>query len=368
MTTLGKSASNPERKDYCFAKIEEAGQHLLGVINDILDMSKIEANKLELSSAEFSFEKMLRRAVNVISFRIDEKQQTLNVHIGDDVPKTLIGDDHRLAQVIVNLLGNANKFTPEHGSISLDARLLGDNDGVCTVQITVKDSGIGISGEQQEKLFSAFQQAELNTTRKYGGTGWGLAISKQIVELMGGEIWVESELGNGSVFSFTINLKRGSDKGDWRQDEASDHDVSGLFAGKCILLAEDMEINQEIVMALLENTGLEIDCAGNGVEAVHMFAENPEKYNMIFMDVQMPEMDGYEATRRIRAFEAGMGNKGSSERPQGIPIIAMTANVFRDDIERCLKAGMNGHVGKPIDINEVLNILRVYLSVSKTKS
>jgi CheY-like chemotaxis protein len=294
------------------------------------------------------------------------------VHIGSDIPKTLIGDDQRLAQVIVNLLGNANKFTPEHGSISLDARLLGEYDGVCAVEIVVKDSGIGISAEQQEKLFSAFHQAELNTTRKYGGTGLGLAISKQIVELMGGRIWVESDLDKGSVFSFTINLRRGTDKGDWRQDEADHHDISGLFAGKHILLAEDVEINQEIVMALLEDTGIEIDCARNGAEAVRMFNEAPEKYDMIFMDVQMPEMDGYEATRRIRAFETEMRNKEIvefpketpkllSERPKGVPIIAMTANVFRDDIEHCLEAGMNGHVGKPIDINEVLDILRTYL-------
>jgi signal transduction histidine kinase len=362
MTTLGKSASNPERKDYCFEKIEEAGRHLLGVINDILDMSKIEANKLEFSSVEFSFEKMLRRAINVISFRIDEKRQVLKVNIGSDVPKILIGDDQRLAQVIVNLLGNANKFTPKQGSINLDVCLLGENDGVCTIQIAVQDTGIGISAEQQEKLFSAFHQAELNTTRKYGGTGLGLAISKQIIELMGGEIWVESDLGKGSTFTFTINLKRGADRVDWQQDDAARHDFSGLFIGKHILLIEDVEINQEIVIALLADTGIEIDCAGNGAEAVRMFNENPEKYDMIFMDVQMPEMDGYEATRCIRAIEADLRNKELlSERPKGVPIIAMTANVFRDDIEHCLKAGMNGHIGKPIDINEVFDILHTYL-------
>ncbi|MDR0302481.1 MAG: response regulator [Treponema sp.] len=366
MTTIGKSASNPERKDYCFEKIEEAGRHLLGVINDILDMSKIEANKLELTSAEFNFEKMFRRAVSVVSFRIEEKQQTLKVYIGNSVPKALIGDDQRLAQVIVNLLGNANKFTPEHGSISLEAGLLGENDGICTIQIAINDTGIGISAEQQEKLFSAFHQAEPDTTRKYGGTGLGLAISKQIVELMGGNIWVESELGKGSTFTFTINLKPGENKAEWRQDGDVKKDFSGLFAGKHILLAEDVEINQEIVIELLEDTGVEIDCAGNGVQAVSMFTETPEKYDIIFMDVQMPEMDGYEATQRIRAFEAELrsaGNSGSNDRDlrKQIPIIAMTANVFHDDIEHCLKVGMNAHIGKPIDINEVLDILRTYL-------
>ncbi|MDR0316737.1 MAG: response regulator [Treponema sp.] len=487
MTTLGQSAADAERKDYCFSKIQNASTHLLGVINDILDMSKIESGKFELSPVEFNFEKMLQRAVDVMSFRVDEKQQKFTVHIDKAIPGNLIGDDQRLDQVITNLLGNAVKFTPENGSISLDAKFLGKENGLCTIQIAVSDTGIGISPEQQQRLFNSFQQAETSTTRKFGGTGLGLAISKSIVELMGGTIWVQSDVEKGSKFTFTIQAKEAAGKKqrlltrsinwgnlrilavdddpdiltyfkeimqeydvycdtaisgeealksveqngaynvyfvDWKmpgmdgmqlagelkartsvsgnpvvimisaaqwsvieeeakkmgvdkflskplfpssivdvindclgleqiQEEEVKPDTVNLFAGRHILLAEDVEINREIVIALLEPTQLGIDCAENGVDAVRKFRESPQKYDMIFMDVQMPEMDGYEATRRIRALDV----------PQAatIPIIAMTANVFREDVEKCLEAGMNGHVGKPLDFDDVITVLRTYL-------
>ena len=486
MTAIGKNASDTERKNYCFTKIEDASNHLLGVINDILDMSKIEANKLELSPVEFDFEKILQRAVNVVNFRVEEKKQKLTVYIDKAIPKIIIGDDQRLAQVITNLLGNANKFTPEQGSISLAARLIGEEHELYTIQISVSDTGIGISPEQQEKLFQSFQQAESGTTRRYGGTGLGLAISKNIVEMMSGRIWVESEPGKGSSFIFTIQVKRGSKikpdtlslavdwkdvhilavdddpdvltyfeeiiKGlglscdiansgkealellekngpyhlyfvDWKMPningiqmahelktrssadtivimisafewdmiaedakkagvdkflskplfpssiadvineclgvdkkkmEEAQTDITGLFAGRYMLLAEDMEINREVIIALLEPTQISIDYAENGLEAVHIFSETPEKYDMIFMDVQMPVMDGYEATRSIRAL--------NFPQAKSIPIIAMTANVFREDIERCIEAGMNSHIGKPVDFNKVIEKLREYLS------
>jgi len=496
MTAIGEAAVDTERKDYCFRKIEDASKHLLGVINDILDMSKIEANKLELSPAEFNFEKMLQRVVNVMGFRVDQKQQKLSVYIDLAMPQNMVGDDQRLAQVITNLLGNAVKFTPEKGSIGLDTRLLGEENGVCTVQIAVTDTGIGISAEQQAKLFRSFQQAEASTTRKFGGTGLGLAISKNIVEMMGGKIWIQSEPGKGSTFSFTVQMKRGTDKPqeflpgsvnwdtvrilavdddpdvltyfreiirgfglscdialsgqdalklieqngayhiyfvDWKMPgmdgiqlanelklqtsekcivimisavewntiaerakkagvdkflskplfpsviadvikdslgmerktpEKEQANIAGIFAGRCILLAEDVEINREIVLALLEPTLLKIDCAGNGVEAVKKFSEAPDKYDMIFMDLQMPEMDGYEATRHIRALEAERKAK-SQEIPgnafRAVPIVAMTANVFKEDIEGCLEAGMNSHVGKPLDMNEILDKMRFYM-------
>ena len=485
MTTIGKSASDSERKDYCLMKIEDASNHLLGVINDILDMSKIEANKFELSSEEFDFEKLFQRVVNVVNFRVDEKGQKLKVHIDRAIPVNLIGDNQRLAQVITNLMGNAVKFTPAEGSISLDARFMGEENGECTIQIAVTDTGIGISEEQQEKIFESFHQAESSTTRKFGGTGLGLAISKSIVEMMGGKIWIQSEIGKGSTFAFTVRMKRGTGRKqgllasdinwgnvrvmavdddpdilkyfkeiaqgfgincdtaisgtealtlverngsyhiyfvDWkmpgmdgiqlaselkaltpdksvvimissaewhsieeearkagvdkflskplfqssiadlineslgferRQNEEVKMDIAGLFAGRRILLAEDVEINREIVQNLLEPTQLEIDCAENGAQAVSMFREGPHKYDMILMDVQMPEMDGYEATRRIR----GLGVPGS----ETIPIMAMTANVFREDVEKCLEAGMSSHIGKPLDFNEVMKKLRIYL-------
>jgi signal transduction histidine kinase/DNA-binding NarL/FixJ family response regulator len=381
MTTIGKSASDSVRKDYCLSKIEEASNHLLGIINNILDMSKIEANKFELSEAEFDFEKMLRQVVNVNNFRIEEKHQKFSMNIDRLIPRTLIGDDQRIAQVITNLLGNAIKFTPENGSIAIDAHLAGKENGICTLRVSVSDSGIGISPEQQAKLFNSFEQAESSTTRKYGGTGLGLAISKNIVEMMGGSILIESELGKGSTFTFTIQLKRGTniylgmDKQQTEKTKVAN--IAGIFAGRRILLVEDVDINREIVQTILEPTKLEIDCAENGKEAVRMFAEAPSRYDMIFMDIQMPEMDGYEATRRIRAIEAEQ-QKSSANFSEGktqsndiylqkqIPIIAMTANVFKEDIEKCLDAGMNSHIGKPLDFDEVLNRLRSYLGVKKS--
>jgi signal transduction histidine kinase/DNA-binding response OmpR family regulator len=494
MTAIAKAASDTERKDYCLGKIEDASAHLLGVINDILDMSKIEANKLELSSEEFNFERMLQKAVNVINFRVEEKQQDFTVYIDEAIPANLIGDDQRLAQVIANLLSNAVKFTPEHGTVRLDARLARetDGDGVCVLQVSVSDTGIGISQEQQSRLFASFQQAESDTARKFGGTGLGLAISKRIVEMMGGRIWIESEVGQGSVFAFTVCMKRGSGerKGlllpgvnrknlrvlavddapeiceyfseimrrfDIRCDTASSGDeailrimengaydiyfidwymphMNGIeltrrikgrnirnsvvtmisatewevieteakeagvdrflqkplfpsaiadcinecigvysaveaedaqidedesFAGYRVLLAEDVEINREIVLALLEPTELAVDCAENGAEAVAMFEKDPEVYDMVFMDVQMPELDGYEATRRIRALDV--------PRAKEVPIVAMTANVFREDIEKCLDAGMDDHVGKPLDLDDVLICLRKYLRSRQTR-
>jgi signal transduction histidine kinase/CheY-like chemotaxis protein len=494
MTSIGKSASDTDRKDYCFGKIEEASNHLLGVINDILDMSKIEANKFELIPEEFNLEKMLRRVVNVANFRIDEKRQKFSVHIDHSIPRTLIGDEQRIAQVITNLLGNAVKFTPEKGVISLTVRLAGKGIDLCTLEISVTDTGIGISGEQQVNIFKSFEQAESSTTRKYGGTGLGLAISKRIVEMMGGSLEVRSEIGKGSTFSFTIQVESGAheirelfpsdmnlsnirilmvdddpdistyfhdiarefgvlcdtatsgmealelieQKGgyqiyfvDWkmpgmdgielaraiktrkpdnsvvimisaaewgevaqeakaagvnkflskplfpstiaevinecfdadkRKAEKAKLDIAGIFSGRRILLVEDVDINREVVQALFEPTQLEIDCAGNGVEAVRMFSEAPDRYDMVFMDIQMPIMDGYEATRRIRAAEAELRERDSIEFPKGIPIIAMTANVFREDVEKCLAVGMDDHVGKPIDFEEVLGKLRRLLA------
>jgi signal transduction histidine kinase/CheY-like chemotaxis protein len=488
MTAIAKASGDAEKKDRCLGKIEEASTHLLGVINDILDMSKIEANKLELSPVSFDFEKMLQKVAGIVNFRVDEKNQDFAVRIDRNIPRVLFGDDQRLAQVLTNLLSNAVKFTPEGGSITLDARLDGEDDDACTLRMSVTDTGIGISKEQQSRLFTSFGQAESSTSRKFGGTGLGLAISKRIAELMGGRIWIESELGKGSTFAFTVRLKRGAeeyrsflDPGvnwgnvrvlavddspdileyfgeiagrlgvacdlalsgeeacarigrdgpydiyfvDWRmpgidgielsrrlKGQGTDHasvvimmsaaewntiereareagvdkfipkplfvsaiadcinealcagamtaaeerrpeEEKGCFEGRRILLAEDVEINREIVLTLLEPTALSIDCAENGAEAVRLFSENPGRYGMIFMDVQMPEMDGCEATRRIRA----LGVPGAKE----IPIVAMTANVFREDVEKCLEAGMNDHVGKPLNFEEVMARLRKYL-------
>ena len=355
MTAIGKSSTDMERVSYCLSRIEDASNHLLGVISDILDMSKIEANKLELSPIEFVFEDMLRRVINVVHFRVDEKQQKLTIHVDSAIPKILIGDDHRLAQVITNLMGNAVKFTPSGGAISLNTRLIDEENDICTIQFDITDTGIGISQEQQARLFISFQQAESSTTRTFGGTGLGLAISKSIVETMGGKIWINSELEKGSTFSFTVQVKRGAEILDAQQVDVENNNTAVSFAKNHILLVDDVEINREILLALLEPIHLKIDCAENGAEAVRMFNEAPGKYDMIFMDIQMPIMDGYEATQRIRALDIPYAKE--------IPIVAMTANVFKEDIENCLKAGMSDHVGKPFNFDDVLETLQKYLTV-----
>ena len=354
MTTIGKRAADIEGKDLALKKIEDASSHLLGVINDVLDMAKIEADKLELAPIEYNFERLLNKATAIIRFRADEKQQTIFVNIDDNIPQILIGDDQRLSQIIINLLSNAVKFTPEYGKIELDARLIGKIGDTCELQIEVSDNGIGISLEQQQKLFQMFEQGESNTNRKYGGTGLGLAISKKIIELMGGKIWVESEFDRGAKFIFTVKVKIPQENAVQHLNFAEENDnIHGEFAGKKMLLAEDMEVNREIILALLEYSGLTIDCAENGRQALEIVAQSPKKYDIIFMDVQMPEMDGYQATRLIRALPDLQGAK--------LPIIAMTANVFKSDIEECLAAGMNEHIGKPVDIDKILEILRKYL-------
>ncbi|MDR2131793.1 MAG: response regulator [Clostridiales Family XIII bacterium] len=493
MTLIAKASNALERKDYCLKKIEDASAHLLGVINDILDMSKIEANKFDLSFTTFNFEKMLQKVVNVINFRVDEKKQNFLVRLDRRIPRAMVGDEQRLAQVVTNLLSNAVKFTPDEGTIRLEATLLEEEGDSRLIQIKVTDSGIGISEEQQARLFNSFEQADSSTSRKFGGTGLGLAISKRIVEMMGGQIRVESKLGEGASFIFTLRAERAADaqpelirpgvnragirvlavddapeileyfeeiarqfgiscdlaadgkeavaliekKGaydlyfvdrympnmdgielsrrirefgatdsviimisaiEWSriereargvgvnkflakplfastiadcineclgtealvEAENAKPDETGVFAGRSLLLAEDIEINREILLTLLESTELAITCAEDGAEALRIFGEAPGKYDMIFMDVHMPEMDGYEATRRIRAL-------GVPEA-ESVPIIAMTANVFREDIEKCLECGMNDHVGKPLDFDDVLAKLHKYIPVSPART
>ncbi len=332
---------------------------MLGIINDILDISKIESGKMELSLIIFSFQQMVERVVGVIAQKLEEKHQLFSVEIDPAIPDRLYGDDQRLAQVITNILSNASKFTPEEGSVSFAAKLLSREEKSCVVQMSVKDTGIGMTEEQKSKLFSAFQQAETGIARKYGGSGLGLAISKSIVEMMGGDIWIESEPGKGSTFTFTVCLRipdplEGCADSDVVASTASSsgEQLSDDFSDKTILLVDDIEINLEIVIALLESTRVTIVTALNGKEAVDAFASHPERYDLILMDMQMPEVDGLQATEMIRALDVPQAST--------VPIIAMTANVFKGDIDSCLAAGMNGHLGKPIAIEDVMHVLRQY--------
>ncbi len=354
MTSIGKQEKDIVRKDYAFERIENASTHLLGVINDILDISKIESGKMELSPIVFGFTRMLDRVLSVITLKMQDKRQHFSVTIDPEIPKILFGDDQRLAQVIANILSNAVKFTPEEGAITFAATVLSLQRDACVIQMSVKDSGIGMSEQEQSKLFNIFQQAQAGTARKYGGSGLGLAISKRRLEVMGGEIRVESEPGKGSSFFFTatFGIPESGEAAIASKGESGPEDDFD-FSGKVILLADDVDINLEIALALLAPTNITIDTAKNGREAVDAFVANPERYDLILMDVQMPDMDGLQATTTIRGLDV--------PRAATIPVIAMTANVFREDIQQCLDAGMNDHLGKPIVMQDVLRILARHL-------
>ncbi|MDR1174647.1 MAG: response regulator [Treponema sp.] len=360
MANIGRPAFDIEQKNYCLDKIKGASTHLLGVINDILDMSKIEAEHFELSPAEFNFNGMLHRIIDVLEFKLEEKKLKFDCSIDPAIPSHIIADDQRLAQVVSNLLTNAIKFTPEYGSVSIAAKLLKETkteegQALCTLEIKVQDTGIGISKEQQSRLFRSFEQADNSISRRFGGTGLGLAISKKIVELMDGKIGLESEPGKGSVFIVTIRVPKGiiNDAYDTSEKDPEEKNGEHNFEGRRILLVEDIDINREIVRTVLEPTGIVIDEAENGKIAFEKYAADPRGYDLILMDIQMPEMGGYESTRLIRGMDIGQSKK--------VPIIAMTANVFQEDIDQCLAAGMNSHLGKPLDFNELLKILTQYL-------
>ena len=353
MTTIAKNSDSIDKMNDCLEKISVASKHLLGILNDILDMSKIEAQKFELADDEFDFEKMIKNICVMTASKIEEKCLTFDVNFDAEIPKMLIGDELRFSQIITNLLSNAVKFTPEHGKINLSIKLgevLNDKAEIIT---SITDTGIGISAEQQKTLFNAFEQADRGISRKFGGTGLGLAISKNIVDLMGGSVYLESEVGKGSCFSFNVYMKKG--KGTELLGETID-DVPSKeydFTGKRILLVEDVDINREIIIALLEDTNVEIESAENGQIGYEMFLRSPDRYDLIFMDIHMPVMDGYAATRTIREIDSDMARQ--------IPIVAMTANAFKEDIEKCKAAGMNDHVAKPVDIGLLLDKMYKYL-------
>jgi CheY-like chemotaxis protein len=360
MTRIGKSSKDLERISYCFNRIEEATELLLETLSNFFDVSRIESGLFKLKLQRFNFAEMLQMVVSVFSSNIQDRKLDLDVYVENAVPNYMVGDNQRLGQVIANLLGNAIKFTPEKGSIRINVGLVKDEGDFCTIKVSVSDTGIGISNEQQAELFKPFWQAERDMERSLGGSGLGLAISKKIVEEMSGEIWVVSEIDKGSVFSFTVYLQRGQDDKNDRhrepnavKDEHGNYVIMDRYSGRRILLAEDLEINREIVQDLLEPTLVDIDCAKSGKEAVDMFTENPDKYDMILMDLLMPDMDGYEATEIIRAMD--------TPKAKSIPIVAITANTLKDDVDRCYEVGMNGHIGKPLVIGDMLEQMHRFL-------
>ncbi len=482
MGKIAETTDDVSRLKYCLSMISASSQHLLGLINDVLDMSKIEAGKFELSHEPLNIEDMLKKICNLIIERVEEKGIEFSVDLDPDMPRRYMGDELRLSQIITNLMSNAVKFTAKGGKINLKVHALQQGSTGTTLRFVVSDTGIGMSAEQTGKLFNAFEQADSSITRRFGGTGLGLAISKSIAEKMNGSIQVESTPGQGSAFIVDVELANVPGKessvtalgldpskvklliADKDEDTAArltdlagrwgmaadavndadavvslleaaqkanapynlifiDYDLPGgdglglaeklrqgmsgnaivimssflkwhaidnaaramgithfvtkpLFpstvletisqvlggpmqaaeptdlrempdlSGITLLLAEDVEINREIFKALLEPTKVNIVMAENGREALDKFQADPEAYDLIIMDVQMPEMDGYEATRAIR-------NLGIPKAAK-VPIIAMTANVFKEDVEKCLACGMDDHLAKPIEEKNVI--------------
>jgi signal transduction histidine kinase/CheY-like chemotaxis protein len=312
-----------------------SGQGLLDVINDILDFSKIEAGKLELRTDDFDLRAMLAEVIDAFATAAHGKGLALSSHLAADVPTELHGDQPRLRQVLTNLIGNAIKFT-DHGSVVVSVASLGEQ----RLRFSVQDTGIGLRDEDRTHIFDAFSQADLSHTRRYGGTGLGLAISRQIVGLMGGRIGVDSQLQQGSTFWFEVAFTPARQASANLSAALSPPAPPARLQGQ-VLLVEDNAVNQLVAQAFLDAFGLQVTLAENGLQAVEMTAER--RFDLVLMDCQMPELDGFEATLRIRARERALGTSDSD----ALKIIALTANAFEGDRERCFSTGMNDFVAKP---------------------
>ena len=327
--------------------LKVSSNSLLNILNDILDFSKIEAGKLEFEIHPFDFDTIIENLMSIYSLKATEKNIALNLDLSETVSNNLLGDPVRISQILSNLINNAFKFT-KHGEININIERVGSTD---LVKFSVSDTGIGISEDAQDKLFDSFTQADSSTTRRYGGTGLGLAISKHLVEMMGGEIKLQSKEGKGSIFTFTLSLPVSTKDTKNVSRIGSPKNVlheSNILSGKSALLVEDIVVNQLVAKEILKQAGLNVDLALNGKEAVEMARQNI--YDLIIMDIQMPIMDGYQATRLIRKID----------NYKQIPIVAMTANVMESDKEKCANAGMNGHIAKPIDSSRIISDLEEY--------
>jgi signal transduction histidine kinase len=338
-------------------KAKQSAERLLGVLNDILDLSKIEAERMVLEDVPLQLGQSVEHVVGTLGHRATEKGIKLVVELPVELAHMpLKGDPLRLGQILFNLIGNAIKFT-QQGGVTLRARLVGETDEAVQVRFEISDTGIGIDADAQSRLFQSFEQADNSMTRKYGGTGLGLAICKRLVQLMGGEVGIESTLGKGSTFWFVVPLEK-------REQHAvppaptvtalsAEQRLQTEYAGTRILLAEDEPITQEVSLGLLEEVGLVVDVAEDGQQALALACQNT--YALILMDMQMPHMNGVEATQAIRK----MGADSLNHRT---PILAMTANVFDENRKACLDAGMNDHISKPVDPQKLYGTLLAWLT------
>ena len=352
-----KNEISDSQKAY-LTKIDQSAKSLLRILNDILDFSKIEAGKLTIEKAEFRVDSVLNEIRNILAFSVEQKGIDLIVNISEKLDFNVVGDSLRLQQIILNLTGNAIKFTHEGAvTVSVDVNEKHNNTSTAELLFSVKDTGIGMTKEQTAKIFGAFDQADSSTTRKYGGTGLGLAISKSLIELMGGHIWLDSEPGVGTTFFFTVELSVGESR-ELTDTDNNDGDVFAVpeeLLGARILIAEDNEINQLIAIEYINNAGFTYDIANNGAEAVKMVEQN--NYRLILMDIQMPEMDGLTATKIIR----------SDSRFDHIPIVAMTANAMQGDKDRSISVGMDDHITKPFIPKLMLETICYWLENPRLK-
>jgi PAS domain S-box-containing protein len=353
--------------------IRSSGEALLDIINDVLDFSKIEAGKVELEVVDFDLRRVTEEAVELVGGRVGAKGIELVCQFGDAVPRVVRGDPGRLRQVLINLADNAVKFT-EQGEVRIAAEEIASAGSAgprdCTLRFSVRDTGIGIAPQARERLFKAFSQADSSTTRKYGGTGLGLAIASRLVHLMGGEVGVESELGKGSHFWFTVGLQRPEQCAGASVASASGaHGVAdaaaapSIKAGARVLLAEDLRVNQLLATKVLESLGCTVHLACDGRQALE--ATLTHAFDLVLMDCQMPVMDGFEATRAIRAREAASNAErtAAGAPPVHLPIIALTANALTGDRERCVASGMDDYVAKPFKKEQLARILASWLDV-----
>jgi signal transduction histidine kinase/CheY-like chemotaxis protein/HPt (histidine-containing phosphotransfer) domain-containing protein len=354
-----ESELTPEQREYLMMA-KGSSEMLLRVINDILDISKIEAGKLELEEFEFNLHELVHELVRTMAVQTRRKNVELSCTLNRGVPQIVRGDASRLRQVLFNLLGNAIKFTPQ-GRVVLEISGIGSSGAKKECLFRVADTGIGIPPEKQNAIFHPFSQADTSTTRRYGGTGLGLTIVSRLIGMMGGRLWLESQVGKGSQFFFTVTLGAvPQEENTSPAPEAAESSAKRAFADEIapnpvaagralhILIAEDNRVNQTFLQRLLERMGHVAVIAGDGLEAVQRYQSG--KFDLIFMDVQMPEMDGYTATARIRALEGGKGKH--------TPIIAMTAYALKGDREKCLAAGMDDYLSKPARIAEIENAIR----------
>jgi len=362
LTNIALKEKNPDTVFEHLKKVVSSSQLLLNIVNDVLDMSKIEAGKLEMSKEPFDLHSVIANAEAIIKTQVDTKKQHLVIIRDNCVTNKILSDENRILQVIVNLLNNAAKFTPENGEIKLIIKQRPISDTRIKLRVEVHDTGIGINQEQQRRLFKPFEQADGSITRKYGGTGLGLYICKKILNALDGNIWVVSNPGRGSCFFFELEAELG-EKIEIIKDAADDGAAAEEchttydFSGHTILLAEDVEINREIMGMLLANTNVNLISVENGKEAVERFIAGMDEIDLILMDIQMPILDGLGATKHIRALDAPYAAK--------VPIIAITANAFKEDVDTCINAGMNDHVAKPISEDLLLKHIKKHLLANK---